>query len=52
MKIKVLDVEYINPGEPLWQKLAEFGELTLIDNTPYEVLADTIADAEIIFTSK
>lgn len=52
MKIKVLDVEYINPGEPLWQKLAEFGELTLIDSTPYDALADTIGDAEIVFTSK
>lgn len=52
MKIVVLDAGYINPGEPLWQKLAEFGQLVMCDSTPYEKLVSVIGDAEIVFTSK
>jgi glycerate dehydrogenase len=52
MKIVVLDGHTINPGDLSWDGLRELGELTTYDRTPRELLAERVADADIVVSSK
>ena len=54
MKIVILDGYTENPGDLSWDALAEFGDLTIYDRTPYEdaEIAKRIGDAEVVFTNK
>jgi glycerate dehydrogenase len=52
MKIVVLDGEPLNPGDLSWAPLEELGDLTVYERTPAELVAERIADADIVFTNK
>lgn len=52
MKIVILDGSTINPGDLSWEKLKQYGELTVYGRTPEELVIPRIGDAEIIMTSK
>jgi len=52
MKIVILDGYTINPGDLSWSGLEKYGELTVYDRTPKELIVPRIGDAEIILTSK
>lgn len=54
MKISVLDGRATNPGDLSWDKLSDFGELTVFDNPgiPMEEAIERIGDADYVFTSK
>lgn len=52
MKIVVLDGYTLNPGDLSWDPLREFGELTIYDRTPNELILERAENAEIIFTNK
>lgn len=54
MKIVVLDGFTLNPGDLSWEELKNYGELTVLDRTPYEheEIVEAIGDAEIIFSNK
>ena len=52
MKIVILDGYTINPGDLSWERLKKYGELTVYDRTPKELVAQRIGDAEIVMTSK
>ncbi|MEL7657450.1 MAG: D-2-hydroxyacid dehydrogenase, partial [Bacillota bacterium] len=52
MKIVILDGHTINPGDLSWEKLKKYGELTVYDRTPKELIIPRIGDAEIVMTSK
>lgn len=52
MKIVVMDGNGVNPGDISWEKIEQFGELTVYPRTmPEEVLAH-VGDAEIVLTNK
>lgn len=55
MKIVILDGYTENPGDLSWDKLREFGDLTVYDRTPVddeEEIIKRIGDAEVVFTNK
>lgn len=52
MKIVILDGYTINPGDLSWDKLKDYGELTVYERTPRELIVSRIGDAEIVMTSK
>lgn len=52
MKIVILDGYTINPGDLNWSALEEYGELTVYERTPAELIASRIGDAEAVMTSK
>lgn len=54
MKIVILDGYTLNPGDLSWEKLKDFGELTVHDRTEYkdDIIIEAIGDAEIVFTNK
>ncbi|MCK0145426.1 D-2-hydroxyacid dehydrogenase [Arenibacter sp. F26102] len=54
MKIVILDGYTLNPGDLSWEKLKDFGELTVHDRTEYDnnKIIETIGSAEIVFTNK
>ena len=54
MKIVILDGYTENPGDLSWERLQEFGDVTVYDRTPYDnaEIAKRIGDAEIVFTNK
>lgn len=54
MKIVVLDGYTLNPGDLSWEELKNYGELIVLDRTPYEheEIVEAIGDAEIIFSNK
>lgn len=55
MKIVVLDGYTENPGDLSWDKLKEYGELTVYDRTPVddeEEIIKRIGDAEVVYTNK
>lgn len=52
MKIVVLDGYALNPGDLSWDKLGEFGEVTVYDRTPKEEIVSRIGDAEAVYTNK
>jgi glycerate dehydrogenase len=52
MKIVVLDGYTLNPGDNPWDEVAHFGELTVHDRTPAELIAERCAGAQIVLTNK
>lgn len=52
MKIVILDGYTINPGDLSWSRLEQYGELTVYERTPSELIASRIGDAEVVMTSK
>lgn len=52
MKIVVLDGAALNPGDMSWAQLEQFGNLTVYERTPKELVSQRIADADIITTNK
>lgn len=52
MKIVVLDGQALNPGDLSWSCLNQFGEVTVYDRTPAELIVPRIGDAEIILLNK
>jgi len=52
MKIVILDGYTINPGDLSWSGLEEYGELTVYERTPKDLIVPRIGDAEIVLTSK
>ena len=52
MKIVVLDGYALNPGDLSWECFREFGEITVYDRTPANLIRDRIGDAEIVFLNK
>lgn len=51
-KIVILDGYVANPGDLSWDKLKEFGELTVFDNTKHDEIIERAKDAFAIFTNK
>lgn len=52
MKIVILDGYTINPGDLSWSRLEKFGELTVYERTPEELIVPRISDADVVMTSK
>ena len=52
MKIVVLDGYALNPGDLSWECLTRFGDVTVYDRTPAELIIPRIGDAEIILLNK
>lgn len=52
MKIIILDGFAVNPGDLSWDGLNQFGEVTVYDRTPEDLVVERIGDAEIIVTNK
>jgi glycerate dehydrogenase len=52
MKLVVLDGYTLNPGDNPWDEIASFGELTVYDRTPPELVVQRSQDAQIILTNK
>ena len=52
MKIVILDGYAANPGDLSWDGIAAFGELTVYDRTPDELIIPRIADNEIVIINK
>ncbi|GAW65864.1 glycerate dehydrogenase [Geoanaerobacter pelophilus] len=52
MKIVVLDGYTLNPGDNPWDEVAAFGELTLYDRTPSELVVERSRGAQILLTNK
>ena len=52
MKIVVLDGYTLNPSDNPWDEVAAFGELTVYDRTPPELIAGRCRDAQIVLTNK
>ena len=52
MKIVVLDGHTLNPGDNPWDEVARFGEFTVYDRTPRELIAERCRDAQIVLTNK
>lgn len=52
MKIVILDAYTTNPGDLSWEKFSEFGELTVYDYTPEDLIIERCKDAEIIIDNK
>jgi len=52
MKIVILDGYTLNPGDLSYDVFKEFGEVTIYDRTPQDLIVSRIGDAEVIFTNK
>ncbi|MBR6786036.1 MAG: D-2-hydroxyacid dehydrogenase [Clostridia bacterium] len=52
MKITVLDGFAENPGDLSWEWLAEYGEYTVYDRTPAELIAERSEGCDILITNK
>ncbi|MFB3903990.1 MAG: D-2-hydroxyacid dehydrogenase [Acidobacteriota bacterium] len=52
MKIVVLDGYTLNPGDNPWDPIARFGELTVYDRTPSELVVARAADADVLIVNK
>lgn len=52
MKITVLDGFAENPGDLSWVWLAEYGEYTVYDRTPAELIAERVKDCDVVITNK
>ncbi len=52
MKIVVLDGFAVNPGDLSWGFLEKYGDAAIYDKTPNEKVAETIGDAEAVFTNR
>lgn len=52
MKITILDGFAENPGDLSWEWLSEYGEYTVYDRTPAELIAERVEGCDIIITNK
>lgn len=52
MKIIILDGYAENPGDLSWEALGQFGEYTVYDRTPSELIVERAADADILVVNK
>lgn len=52
MKIVILDGFAENPGDLSWDALKEFGDVTVYDRTPSELILERSSDADILVTNK
>ena len=52
MKLVVLDGYTLNPGDNPWDEVAAFGELTVYDRTPPELILERCQGARIVLTNK
>ena len=52
IKIVELDGYAANPGDLSWEPLKEFGELTVYDRTPEELVVERAKDADAILINK
>ena len=52
MKLVVLDGYTLNPGDNPWDEVAAFGELTVYDRTPPELIIERCQGARIVLTNK
>ena len=52
MKIVVLDGYALNPGDLSWECLNQFGDVTVYDRTPAELIVTRIGDADVILLNK
>ena len=52
MKIVVLDGYTLNPGDLNWDFLSQYGEVTVYDRTPDDLIIDRIGDAQIVLVNK
>ena len=52
MRLVVLESHAVNPGDISWDSLNEFGDVTIYDHTPYELIAERIRDADIVLVNK
>lgn len=52
MKLVVLESHAVNPGDISWDSLNEFGDVTIYDHTPFELVAERIHDADIVLVNK
>ena len=52
MKIVVLDGHALNPGDLSWDCLRQFGQITVYDRTPADMVVSRIGDADIILLNK
>ncbi len=52
MKMVILDGYALNPGDLSWDKLKEFGQVTIFERTTLEQVISRVGNAEIIFTNK
>ncbi|MBZ4673197.1 MAG: Phosphoglycerate dehydrogenase [Spirochaeta sp.] len=50
--IVILDGYTENPGDLSWDGFAELGDVTVYDRTPDDLIAQRIADADIVITNK
>lgn len=51
-KIVVLDGYVLNPGDLSWDAFNAFGEVTVYDRTPEELVVERIRDATVVITNK
>lgn len=52
MKLVVLDGHTLNPGDNPWDEVARFGELTVYDRTPPELVVQRCLGAQVVLTNK
>ncbi|WP_026839800.1 D-2-hydroxyacid dehydrogenase [Citrifermentans bremense] len=52
MKMVVLDGYTLNPGDNPWDEVASFGDLTLYDRTPAEMVVERSLGAQVLLTNK
>lgn len=52
MKIVIMDGYALNPGDLSWSELDKFGEVTVYDRTPNELILERAKDAEVILVNK
>ena len=52
MKIVILDGHALNPGDLSWDFLNQFGEVTVYERTPEELIVSRIGDADIVLLNK
>jgi len=52
MNIVILDAYSVNPGDIDWAPIARFGELTVYDYTPPELIGERLKNADIAFTNR
>ena len=52
MKIVILDGYALNPGDLSWEFLNQFGEVTVYDRTPEDLIVSRIGNAEIVILNK
>jgi glycerate dehydrogenase len=52
MKIVILDGYTLNPGDLSWDGLRDFGDLTIYDRTPVDLVVERALGADVVFTNK